>query len=47
MLDILIMLFFMSFFLICLIVLFVIGLYAFWSNLKTDQLDEPDKRIFR
>jgi uncharacterized membrane protein len=47
MIDILIMLFFMSFFTICLIVLLVIGLYSIWVNVKTSDLEESDKRIFK
>jgi hypothetical protein len=47
MIDILIMLFFMSFATICLIVLLVISLYAIWANLKLEQEDKLDSRIFK
>lgn len=47
MIDILIMLFFMSFATICLIVLLVISLYTFWANLKSEPEDKLDPRIFK
>jgi hypothetical protein len=46
MVDILLMLFYMSLATICLIVLLIITLYAIWANLRSDNSDE-DQRIFK
>jgi hypothetical protein len=47
MIDILIMVFFASFAIVCLAVLLVIGLYSIWANLKSEPEDKSDSRIFK
>lgn len=47
MMDILLMIFFASFAVVCLAVLLVIALYAIWANLKSESEDKSESRIFK
>jgi len=47
MVDILLMLFYMSLATICLVVLLIITLYAIWANIRSDSDKDEEQRIFK